>query len=75
MGVGVAVRRLFGEPGEAGFWRCPVNSWIRELLLGGAVEAGDTGSGVNMCVVEAMDLDETVGGKCVEKRRGLWAAL
>lgn len=38
-------------------------------MLGGTVQAGDTGLGVNMWVVEAMDLHEIIGGRmCSEKK-------
>ena len=44
-------------------------------MLGGMIQAGGTGLGVNMWVVEAMDLHEIIEREFVEMRRGLYKTL
>ena len=44
-------------------------------MLGGMIQAGGTGLGVNMWVVEAMDLHEIIEREFVEMKRGLYKTL
>ena len=46
----------------------------RELMVGGMIQAGGTGLGVSMWVVEAMDLHEITEREFVEMRRGRYKA-
>ena len=44
-------------------------------MLGGMIQASGTGLGVNMWVVEAMDLHEIIEREFVELRKGLYKTL